>query len=233
VTGFAKFDPLAFLEREKRIVANKDFVQIPNGVFHPTLASLATLAAAPLQKENEDDCQSWTTDDYHHDEKSQKFAADAAKIAKVAKVTARSTSIDYSSWREVEEERAAIAEFDGGAPRVWAEALARLDPARAPRDIMPKRWLCFIDDCGRFLDEGWAARAEELGWRPLELFGCDRANPLARIDRAGLLWFLNGGRLVALTAVTATIQTFSGARQTYRRCLIDVDAVALAWELVL
>jgi hypothetical protein len=90
-------------------------------------------------------------------------------------------------WDEAEEERAAIAEYDGGAPRVWAEALARLDPARPPCDISPVGWLRFIDDCGRFLDDGWAARAEALGWGPLELFGCNRDKPFARISQAGLL----------------------------------------------
>ena len=134
-------------------------------------------------------------------------------------------------WGEDQEERAAIVEYDGGAPRVWAEALTRLDPNRSPCDMPPKRWLRFIDDCGRFLDGGWAARAEELGWGPLELFGCDRVKPFARLDRAGLLWLLNGGKLVALTVMTATIETTGGARQTYRRRPIGVGNVVSAWEL--
>ena len=33
------------------------------------------------------------------------------------------------NWGDLEEERAAIIEYDGGAPHPWAEALARLDPA--------------------------------------------------------------------------------------------------------
>lgn len=154
-------------------------------------------------------------------------------VADVANVATAVSEPNVDGWSDSEEERAAVIEHDGRAPRVWAEALARLDPARVPRDIMPKRWLCFIDDCGRFLDQGWAARAEDLGWGPLELFGCDRAKPFARIDRAGLLWFVNGGKLVALTAVTATIETTGGARQTYRRHPVEIDAVALAWELAL
>lgn len=141
--------------------------------------------------------------------------------------------VTTAPWSDTEEERAAIIEYDGGAPRSWAEALARLDLKRPPCDMSFKRWLQFIDDCGRFIDEGWAARAEELGWGPLELFGCDRVKPFARIDRAGLLWFLNGGKLVGLTAATATIETPGRARQTYRRSPIEVDAVALAWELAL
>ena len=32
-------------------------------------------------------------------------------------------------WGSAQEERAAVIEYDGRAPRNWAEALARLDPA--------------------------------------------------------------------------------------------------------
>src|SRR5215470_3524598 len=68
------------------------------------------------------------------------------------------------AWTGAHEERAAIIEHDSCIPRAWAEALARLDAARQPADIPPKRWLQFIDDCGRFLDGGWAERASTLGW---------------------------------------------------------------------
>src|SRR5262249_9175723 len=111
------------------------------------------------------------------------------------------------AWSETQEERAAIAEYDAGAPRAWAEALARLDPSRPPGDVSPRRWLQFIDDCGRFLDSGWAIRAAKLNWHPLDLFGCDRERPFARLDHAGLLWLLDGRQLLALTADTAAIAT--------------------------
>jgi hypothetical protein len=134
-----------------------------------------------------------------------------------------------NTWGDEHEERAAIVEHDGGIPRAWADAVARLDPARAPCDM---RWLQFIDDCGRFLDGGWADRAAALGWGPLDLFGCDRDRPIARIDHAGLLWLLNGRKLVALSQHTATIETATGARQTYYRRPIKEGRVALTWELV-
>jgi hypothetical protein len=133
-------------------------------------------------------------------------------------------------WNEAEEERSAIAEYDGGAPRVWAEALARLDPVRPPCDIPPMRWLRFIYDCGRFIDDGWAARAEALGWGPLDLFGCNRDKPSARISQAGLLWLLEGRKLVALTADTAAIATQSGGKLTYYRRQLETGGV-LAWQL--
>jgi len=142
------------------------------------------------------------------------------------------TLTSRADWGKAEEERASIIEFDGRTPRDWAEALARLDRANPPRDVPLARWQQFINDCGRFLDQGWANRAEALGWGPFELFGCDRKRPLARYDHMGLLWIIQGGRLVALTADTATIDdTRTGSLQTYRRVPIDLDRAVLAWEL--
>jgi hypothetical protein len=128
------------------------------------------------------------------------------------------------------EERAATIEYDGGSPRSWAEALAPLDPACPPCDVPPMRWLRFIDDCGRFIDDAWAARAEALGWGPLELFGCDREKPFARISQAGLLWLLEGRKLLALTADTAAIVTQSGAKLNFYRRQPETGGVP-AWKL--
>jgi hypothetical protein len=137
------------------------------------------------------------------------------------------------TWTDAQDERAAIAEYDGGAPRAWGEALARLDRANPPADVPLHRWRLFIDDCGHFLDQGWANRAQALGWGPLDLFGCDRERPLARIDHAGLLWLLHGRKLVAITTETASIETqTTGVRQTYRRQLFEGDRIVLAWELM-
>jgi hypothetical protein len=133
-------------------------------------------------------------------------------------------------WDEAEQERAAILEYDGGAPRIWAEALARLDPARPPADVSLNRWLQFINDCGRFIDDGWAARAEALGWGPRDLFGCNREKPFARISQAGLLWLLEGRKLVALTADTAAIATHSGGKLNFYRRQLETGGVP-AWEL--
>ena len=112
---------------------------------------------------------------------NQDLGRGSAKAAKPAKVTenapeqtatfaafatfAGEQAENYSGappvepWTDAHEERAAIIEHDGGAPRAWAEGLARLDPSRPPADVPPKRWAKFIDDCGRFLDDGWAVEA--------------------------------------------------------------------------
>jgi hypothetical protein len=128
------------------------------------------------------------------------------------------------------EERASIVEYDGNIPRLWAEGFARLDPDRPPGDLPPRRWQRFVDDVGLFLNGDFVEQAASLGWGPSDLFRCDRDRPFARIDQAGLLWLLNGDRLVALTAHTALIETATGARQTCRRKPAEPGRV-LAWEL--
>jgi hypothetical protein len=120
--------------------------------------------------------------------------------------------------RAAREAKAALREIvESGAPREWAEALARLDPARSPADVPEARWRRFIADFGLFLDSGWAGRAAALGWGPNELFGCDRAKPFARVSSQGLLWLLNGRPLLALTGDIAAIANSSGGRLTYYR----------------
>ena len=153
------------------------------------------------------------------------------KASIVALLRPAENGYSAEDWRTIFDERAGIIEYDGGVPRAWAEALARLDPARPRCDIPPKRWVQFIDDCGRFLDGGWATRAAVLGWGPLDLFGCDPARPFARTDHLGLLWLVNGGTVVELHRDQAIIETERGGRQCYRRGPVEVGRVVLAWEL--
>jgi len=134
-------------------------------------------------------------------------------------------------WTDAQEERAAIVEHDGGMRRPWAEAMARLDPARVPANMSQERWAQFIDDCGRFLDQGWATHAEGLGWGPLDLFGCDRERSPAEGDHAGLLWRIEGGKLIIMSAYAAIIETATGQQMTFHRRNNRPGELALAWEL--
>jgi hypothetical protein len=134
-----------------------------------------------------------------------------------------------ATFGEGDDERAAVVEHDGGIPRQWAEGFARLDPNCPPGDVPPRRWQRFVDDVGIFLDD-WAANATALGWGPHDLFGCDHGRPFARIDRAGLLWLLNGNKLLALSENTATVEMRTGKRQTWR-CKSAQPGRVLAWEI--
>jgi hypothetical protein len=55
-----------------------------------------------------------------------------------------------------------------------------------------------VDDCTNFVSSSWAERAAALGWDAVALFGCRRNHPLSYLGSAGLLWALNGGRLIEL-----------------------------------
>jgi hypothetical protein len=95
------------------------------------------------------------------------------------------------------------------APGDWLEGVARLNPDRPPSDVPRLRWRQFVNDCHTFLSasECWAECATRLGWDAIALFGCAPRRPLDYSASAGLLWAINGGRLVELHrdwAITCT-----------------------------
>jgi hypothetical protein len=133
-------------------------------------------------------------------------------------------------WAQSVAERAINVAREGDVPRVWAEGLARLDRERPPTDVPLTRWLQFMDDAALFLNSPFCITAAAFGWGAHDLFGCDPDRPFARVDHGGLLWLLDGTRLIALTADTAVIETNTGTRQVWRRKPGD-PARVVAWEL--
>jgi hypothetical protein len=111
-----------------------------------------------------------------------------------------------------------------------ASELARLNPDEPPCNVPAGRWATFIADGQRFLTSSWVDRATALNWAALDLFGCDRNKPFARIDRMGLLWQIQGQRLLALSSESAVISTATGGSLTYRR-LPQLPGRVLAWQL--
>ena len=172
----------------------------------PSLAGVAALAGRPQR--------------YKLPYKRPTTAAQDALIAKAANPANRD--------RHTEAGHAQIG-FTEQLQHLWADGIARLDPERPPGDVPPRRWRQFMYDAARFLDSGFAKQAAALGWDTFDLFGCDSNRPFARIDNAGLIWMLDGDRLVALTEQSARIETRSGSTLTYRRKPGDLGRV-LAWE---
>ena len=76
----------------------------------------------------------------------------------------------------------------------------------------------------------WAIQAHELGWTVLDLFGAHKIAPEARWDCAGLVVLIGGGRVVAMTDASATIQRPSGSPLSYSRTPALPDAMPL-WHL--
>jgi hypothetical protein len=95
--------------------------------------------------------------------------------------------------------------------------------AKCPELVESNRWQQAFDDGRRFLTT-WGEQAHDLGWTAHELFGLhpvpDKPHPsfdrLARYDSTGLIWFLRGRPVIALSRETAAIQSAT-AVITYRK----------------
>ena len=87
----------------------------------------------------------------------------------------------------------------------FADALAELG-TRCPDYVEAERWRRCLIDAQRFLAE-WGDKALALGWSANDLFGLHEppAKPhptyarLSRYDAMGLLWLLQGRRVIVLT----------------------------------
>ena len=105
----------------------------------------------------------------------------------------------------------------GSGVVAWREWQGALDPARPPGDTPFGIWRSYIDNAGRFI-ETWGDRAIAAGWTVAELFGAHPERPHARVDVAGLVWFITEAEVVEMTADAAVIfRERTGARQTFRR----------------
>jgi hypothetical protein len=157
----------------------------------------------------------------------------------ICPIEAEPGQVDRSGFGLSEEARAGansgcrtsqVVEDGLRAARHWIETLTDIALARPPADVPLTRWAQLIDDIGRLIDSKFAQKAAALGWTVLDLFGCDREKPFARIDRQGLCWLIAGNRIVEFSETGAIIETWTGARQTWRRKQSESGRV-LPWEL--
>ncbi len=114
----------------------------------------------------------------------------------------------------------------------WSQGLAKLRRMHPPQDyagVHIARWRQLIEDGDRFL-ERWEREATALGWNTLDLFGCSRVRPYARIDLAGLVLLLDGRAVVELTARSAMIAELGQRHQHFNRRRPSLEQVAL-WDL--
>ena len=120
----------------------------------------------------------------------------------------------------------------GPIPIDWVEGVACLDPDRPPNDVPRHRWRQFVDDCKNFLSpsENWAERAARLGWDAMALFGCAPKRPLDYLGSAGLVWAINGGRLLELHRDWAVIDVpVHGSQRIFYRRNVDAAKITLPW----
>jgi hypothetical protein len=120
-------------------------------------------------------------------------------------------------------------------PREWVDGVARLDQHRPPPDVPRHRWTQFVRDCDVFLkSEQLASRAAQLGWHAMALFGCQRNHPLMYLGKAGLLWSVDGGRIIELHRDWAVIdRPVNRSQRVFYRRDVDEAKAALPWTLPL
>jgi hypothetical protein len=107
-------------------------------------------------------------------------------------------------------------------PVYYASALAVLR-AECPAYVDAADWQQAIEDGHRFITE-WGKQAEALGWTSADLFGLhtppEKPAPnyrrLSRYDQTGLVWLLQGRRVVALPNDSASIATANGRLSFFR-----------------
>jgi hypothetical protein len=124
-----------------------------------------------------------------------------------------------------------VAAGESRVPARWTMGVAALERRRPPTDVQPHRWERFVNDCADFLaaKENGAERAATLGWDDLALFAA-RPRPLDHQASAGLLWHVNGGRIVELHRDWAVIERAEDrSRRIYHRRRPDPRNVTLPW----
>jgi hypothetical protein len=119
---------------------------------------------------------------------------------------------DQAFGRPDPDERAAIAEIDGGLPRDWAEALGEIEHAPPPPLSDAREWRQALDAALHFAD-AHGVRAHALGWTFADLFALDPETPLIRTDGRGRALLLHGVDVLEITPDFILVQTPTGATQ--------------------
>ena len=125
-----------------------------------------------------------------------------------------------------------LAREERPIPREWVQGVARLDQNRPPADVPRHRWHQFVDDCNAFLNSPEADRAAQLGWHTMQLFGCKPRYPLSYLGEAGLLWHVNGGKIIELHRTWAVIDDpVNRSPRTFSRRDVAKERMVLPWML--
>lgn len=129
----------------------------------------------------------------------------------IAEVKSNKTELILFLSKADRDERAAIAEFDGGLPREWAAAFAKLQVMDRPEQYSQAGWEQVLNDAGLFADR-WAHQAIALGWTVLDVFSVHKSGNRKRLDGEGVVLSIRGRKVVAITADHIMIETGAGAR---------------------
>gem|GEM_PF-984643 len=117
-----------------------------------------------------------------------------------------------------------------GVPQDWLAGVGSMSQMIAPAGIPPADWDGFVHGAPHLL-VAWGAQLAALGWTASDLFALHRMRPMDRYDHAGLVRFLGGSDVVAVTRDTAVLRCRSGTIQTFYRRSPSNDDWVMIWEL--
>ena len=125
-----------------------------------------------------------------------------------------------------------LAHEERSIPGEWVDGVAQLEQHQPPADVPRHRWHQFVDDCNAFLNSPEADRAAQLGWHTMQLFGCKPRYPLSYLGEAGLLWHVNGGKIIELHRTWAVIDDpVNRSPRTFSRRDVAKERMVLPWML--
>ena len=229
MTAFKKFDPHAFLERERLAPDLPPENEIPG---RPT--TLATLAGQPLENEIPGRPTTLAT---LAGQRPENDGMASKVLSDTGAVTAKSIEIQRDH-HTVERGLDQLGKNQNLTPT--PAKVAKVAKDRSHSDNLPAAfgalergcpayidvadWQQAIEDGHKFLAR-WGEQAEALGWTTPELFGLDAVperpaatyRRLSRYDESGLIWLLRGKAVIGLTAGEAVIRVHSGATVSYRK----------------
>ena len=117
-----------------------------------------------------------------------------------------------------------VTQKTGSVPDDMRAGLDGLQAMRPPRITNPAAWPEIVADAVRITDEGWVARAIDLGWLALDLFGC---SPNGEYE--GLAVWLRTRRIILIDEHSAIAVADDARRHVFNRR--DHEGAILLWEL--
>ena len=144
------------------------------------------------------------------------------------------TEKNTSGTPEFTEERSYILASDMNLPFEWAEAVVKLRSIKKPQLIPQSSWLEIKAACTQLYADDFALLKLIINndWSLEDIYGCNKAAPLVRVDCMGLLLLLHqGDEVVGVNKKHIKILRRSGKVNYLHRRLDQQMKVGLLYEL--
>lgn len=119
-------------------------------------------------------------------------------------------------------------------PQDWLAGLNRLVVMPCPRVVASSAaWAELVRASTWLYASGTLAAAHGFGWDTLDLWGCDPAHPLQRLDALGLAWCMAASTVARIDRDLAIVVAQHGSelRYTRRPPRLRVAGIVPAWEI--